>query len=334
MGIGQHIRTPGVKVVSGQTTLATVESWLIEDRQAQKIHCLFWLGLADVTPILCIPGSGSIQQGFDEALALCIPNIFPLPAINLVPRLTQISKCISLRLYLRAAIPYPKQESVRVCQNQGPRDGISRIGPTRPDSKARRLGNRPTVHFPPSAQPLHPPGGAPVNLISAILYRALAPHHGDIPHPSLSESTDCNVDSMQHRDQQLAAGHVGQVCHQGTASAGRHVNPTDSHSPSESRTPIAVRLQENTSSGSKSNPLETSLCHLVSVMITLTTTTTTQPTADFNCNRFFERRTYIHAGSGVVEEGRTLEYTHPAGIHPSKPHSPSPITTTSPTASL
>lgn len=24
------------------------------------------------------------------------------------------------------------------------------------------------------------------------------PHHGDIPHPSLSETTDCNVDSMQH----------------------------------------------------------------------------------------------------------------------------------------
>lgn len=41
------------------TTLTTVESWLVEDRQAQKIHCLSWLGLADVTPILCIPGSRS-----------------------------------------------------------------------------------------------------------------------------------------------------------------------------------------------------------------------------------------------------------------------------------
>lgn len=102
--------------------------------------CLFWLGLAD--------GVG-VQQGFDETLALCITNILPLPAINLVARLAQSSKCISLRLYLRAAIPYPKQDSVRVCQNQGPRDGISRIGPTRLNSKARRLGNRPTVHFSP-----------------------------------------------------------------------------------------------------------------------------------------------------------------------------------------
>lgn len=35
-GIGQHIRTPGVQVVNDQTTLTTVESWLVEDRQAQK----------------------------------------------------------------------------------------------------------------------------------------------------------------------------------------------------------------------------------------------------------------------------------------------------------
>ncbi|KAK0753343.1 hypothetical protein B0T18DRAFT_12193 [Schizothecium vesticola] len=83
--------------------------------------------------------------------------------------------------------------------------------------------------------------------------------------------------------------------HQGTTSAGRHVNPTDSHSPSESselRTPMALGLQEHTSSGSKKQPpIDTSPCYLVfaqrlTIMLT-TTTTTTRSTADFNRVRFF-----------------------------------------------
>lgn len=67
--------------------------------------------------------------------------------------------------------------------------------------------------------------------------------------------------------------------------------------------------------------MKTSPCHLVFVMITLTTTTTTQPTAAFTYDRFFANAA-LTAGSGVVEEGRTLEYTHPAGIHSSMPPSP------------
>jgi len=100
-----------VQVVNGQTSWKTIASWLVEDRPSsseekeglarfnRQSHCLFWLGLADVTSMSPGPKYSIEWQGFDETLALCITNILPLPAITQTLYTAHLSqKCISLRL--------------------------------------------------------------------------------------------------------------------------------------------------------------------------------------------------------------------------------------------